>query len=444
MQQRRLAGFFQQVMSVNPIIPSRPPSASRFTFNLAAGLAGLGFLFWLQQQAPDTPHGNGLAAALLVAMLIALHELFRLRTHRNPSSGLDWDRPPDYNLSRALVKLFGLYMTLGAVAGAYALFPEYHGDFYAPFWDALRHYGLPMLWLAPVYFWWVDARMQEPRDGYWHMGNLPWQILTGRWADVDSRAIGRHMAGWIVKGFFLPLMVVYLGSTVRDAHGAWLALSGGGYSWFNFLFHLTYAIDILFGVIGYALTLRLLDAHIRWVEPTAFGWLVTLICYQPFYSLIHNFYLQYDDGLMWGQWLADVPMVKLIWAIIVTGLLATYALATVAFGVRFSNLTARGIITDGPYRFSKHPAYLSKNLSYWMISIPFIAASPTTALSNSLHLLLINLIYFLRARTEERHLSRDPDYVRYALWMNEHGLLARLGRWIPLLSYRPDEATVRR
>ena len=41
-------------------------------------------------------------------------------------------------------------------------------------------------------------------------------------------------------------------------------------------------------------------------------------------------------------------------------------------------------------------------------------------------LLLLNGIYYLRARTEEAHLSRDPAYVLYALWMEAHGPLSGL------------------
>jgi hypothetical protein len=63
------------------------------------------------------------------------------------------------------------------------------------------------------------------------------------------------------------------------------------------------------------------------------------------------------------------------------------------------------------------------------------------ALRNSLLLGGVNMIYFLRARTEERHLSRDPTYVEYALWMNEHGLFAFIGRWFPLLRYKPPAKT---
>lgn len=44
------------------------------------------------------------------------------------------------------------------------------------------------------------------------------------------------------------------------------------------------------------------------------------------------------------------------------------------------------------------------------------------------------------ARTEERHLSRDPQCVAYALWMNDHGALRALGCWFPFLRYRPPSA----
>src|SRR5208282_5890272 len=118
---------------------------------------------------------------------------------------------------------------------------------------------------------------------------------------------------------------------------------------------------------------RLLDTHIRSVEPTVAGWLVALICYQPFYSVIGRFYLQYEDNTYWDNW--PWPALQAVWGAAIIALASIYALSTVAFGLRFSNLTHRGIITSGPYRFTKHPAYLSKNLSWWLISVPFVVAN---------------------------------------------------------------------
>lgn len=420
----------------------RPTSISRFWFNLLAGCVGLGFLAWRQSVEPSAHLDNGLHTALLVAALIGLYEHFRLRSHRNPSAGLEWDAPSPSEFGRTLVKLLGLGLTLSIIACAYALFPEYQDEFYQPYWQVLKAYGLGILSIAPLYFWWLDGRLKQPHDAYWHLGLLPMQLLQGKGPDAAARRmLAIHFGGWAIKAFFVPLMVVYVGREVKGVQMAWDSLGTDAYAPFEVLFHLTYMIDLLFSIIGYTLTVRLFDSHIRWTEPTFFGWVIALMCYQPFFSLVDNLYLRYEDGYTWGTWLADLPALKFVWATALVGLLATYGLSTVAFGLRFSNLTARGIVTDGPYRFSKHPAYIAKNLSWWMIAIPFIAATPAAAVTNCAHLLLINAIYFARARTEEAHLSQDPVYVQYALWINQHGLLARLGRAIPFLRYRAPEAT---
>ena len=56
-------------------------------------------------------------------------------------------------------------------------------------------------------------------------------------------------------------------------------------------------------------------------------------------------------------------------------------------------------------------------------------------------LLGLNLIYALRAKTEERHMSNDPDYVVYANWIDEHGIFRWIRR-VPILklfSYKQNE-----
>src|SRR5262249_31326336 len=121
-------------------------------------------------------------------------------------------------------------------------------------------------------------------------------------------------------------------------------------------------------------------------------------------------------------------------------LVGTYALSTVQFGIRFSNLTNRGIITNGPYRWLKHPAYVSKNLSYWLMSLPFLStAGAGEGLRNSALLLGVNMIYYLRAKTEEDNWGNDPIYRDYEAFMRDHGLLGMMRRRLPavLASLRP-------
>jgi protein-S-isoprenylcysteine O-methyltransferase Ste14 len=97
------------------------------------------------------------------------------------------------------------------------------------------------------------------------------------------------------------------------------------------------------------------------------------------------------------------------------------------FGLRFSNLTNRGIITSGGFRWIKHPSYISKNLFWWLIYIPFVTyGPPREAVKNCAILLLINGIYYCRAKSEEKHLSENPKYIAYSKWIDQHGLLAIL------------------
>lgn len=87
---------------------------------------------------------------------------------------------------------------------------------------------------------------------------------------------------------------------------------------------------------------------------------------------------------------------------------AVYTWATLAFGLRFSNLTNRGIIDHGPYRYVRHPAYISKSIAWW--------AEFGGRFSSPWHpivMLLFCGVYGLRALSEERHLSADPEYRAY-------------------------------
>jgi protein-S-isoprenylcysteine O-methyltransferase Ste14 len=117
------------------------------------------------------------------------------------------------------------------------------------------------------------------------------------------------------------------------------------------------------------------------------------------------------------------------WGCAILACVAVYAWATISFGVRFSNLSHRGVITSGPYRWLRHPAYVAKNVSWWLIAVPFFyEGSPVTAVRGCLLLLGLNGVYALRAWTEERHLAQDPTYRAYQAWIDDHGLAAKLRR----------------
>src|SRR3546814_19568298 len=98
--------------------------------------------------------------------------------------------------------------------------------------------------------------------------------------------------------------------------------------------------------------------------------------------------------------------------IVLVLLTAVYAWATVAFGLRFSNLPHRGILTHGPYAWTKHPAYLSKNLFWWLATMPFLATtgSLVVAVRNTVVLGMVTGVSYWRAHNAERHMMSDNAY----------------------------------
>lgn len=404
---------------------SCPPSATHGAV-AAAGLAA--FLLALCALRVLRPFGGDVVASALLLMgatagVIFLVDLGWRRVYRRPSTGIEfsYDNP---SWGRALVKYAGLLGSLGFVGLLYWLFPEYHGDYYRRYYQMLWNVVPPLLLLGLPYIYLVDRHMPEPRDGLWQMG----MAALLQWRAVDRRALGQHLLGWLIKGFFLPLMFTSMCAGL-SRHLAFDFNGLVGFkAWFDFLYDFLYFIDVALVSMGYLATLRLTDTHIRSAEPTLLGWAAALACYEPFWSLIGRQYLAYESGVAWGQWLWNYPLAYGVWGGAILVLVAIYAWATVIFGARFSNLTHRGVITNGPYRWTKHPAYIAKNLTWWLISAPFFSqGAPEEMLRHGLLLLGLNGLYWLRAKTEERHLSQDPDYRRYAQWIDEHGLFRRVG-----------------
>ena len=162
------------------------------------------------------------------------------------------------------------------------------------------------------------------------------------------------------------------------------------------------------------------------------------MCYWPFWGvLFYQFFFKYDSGQQWMKFFETGSFIWYAWFIAIIGLEFLYALATVAGGIRFSNLTYRGLWNTGPYRWTKHPAYVFKNLSWWLISMPFMQTGWQNALRASLLLLGVNIIYYLRAKTEERHLSHYPEYEAYALEMNDKSIFRWCTKLLPFLKYKP-------
>lgn len=389
----------------------------------------LGVFFYLRSH-PDI--SNTLLCVLLVAALGVIMggiEILRAPWRQRAPEKVSWL----VLAQRASVKLLGFFVAMSLIMFLYWLFPEYQRQYYAGFFDALF---LVAPWIPLItipYFVYVEYRLPHERGGAWELG----AIALGIWDTIDWNVLGQYLLGWLVKGFFLPIMFGDIANNIGELRTTqWDLLGQGFMPAFNLLFIGFITLELVFVSAGYVFTCRLFDSQIRSVEKTLFGWVIAVMSYSPFLGLFYVRYLDYSvPGSGWTVWLQNYPQLLMLWGTIILVLLVLHLWSDACFGVRFSNLTHRGIITNGPYRFSKHPAYVIKNIRWWMVSVPFIAINWHEALRLSLLLLLVNLIYTLRSYAEERMLSQDPVYVAYARWMERHGVLRWVGYYVPALSY---------
>lgn len=230
----------------------------------------------------------------------------------------------------------------------------------------------------------------------------------------------------LLKVFFAPLMVM---SLMGFCMSAWIngsALLSLGWEnaaarvvfdrfGFWFLMQAILFVDVLVFTVGYLVESPRLGNQIRSVDPTWLGWAVTLACYPPFNQVTVR---------LIGSQVSDFPRfddatVHLSLNLLLLVLMAVYAAASVAMGWKASNLTHRGIVAHGPYAIVRHPAYVCKNMAWWIGALPLVLAAFDRGLGAGLtaiaSVVAWSAIYVMRALTEEAHLrSVDPGYDAYA------------------------------
>lgn len=353
------------------------------------------------------------------------------KVHRRASTGIDWDRPRPLSavLDVSITKLAGLWATWTLIAAFYALGRWYWDGPYLIAMQVLGAAAVPLFVLSIPYVLWLDRVLVEPRDGCWHFGAL----LIGR-EPHDPHQVWNHLRAWAVKGFFTAFMIMIVPGGFQNLVAPdWSGFFTSPPGIAALLITLMFVIDEQIGSVGYILTMKPLDAQIRSANPYLAGWLAALLCYPPFQLMGGPdrplYYLagtRGDDN--WSLVLAGYPVLLWVWAALLVVLTAVYAWATVAFGIRFSNLTYRGVLTNGPYAFTRHPAYLSKNLFWWCAAMPFMVDTGSLAdsLRNAFFLGCVSAIYYWRAKTEERHLlAEDPKYREYHAWMARNAPITR-------------------
>ena len=217
-----------------------------------------------------------------------------------------------------------------------------------------------------------------------------------------------------VKLFFIPLMIPWTVEFAFVIKGM-LFDTTKTYSSFVVYFnkYLFLLISYLIGFVallyysfGYLIESSYLNNKIKSVEPTIFGWVVTLICYPLFITFVLIAIPFYTNDMAFFKNQEITFIVRIFLLLVMTFKIWSIA----ALGAKCSNLTNRGIVTKGPYKWVRHPHYLAKLIVWWVTLIPAFAIYDFWIIGT---MVFWTVIYILRAVTEENHLLADEDYVAY-------------------------------
>jgi protein-S-isoprenylcysteine O-methyltransferase Ste14 len=229
--------------------------------------------------------------------------------------------------------------------------------------------------------------------------------------------------GYILKFIFIPMMYfgvieytllfwdtfIYL--TLEGFPEGFSILKNFNQLIFPMFINLTLAIAVAVYLFGYCVEHEKLGSKIKSVDSTWFGWIVTIICYPPIFAVVFYIIPKGDQELAFFKNEEITAIVRAFLMCVI--LFKTWVIFTL--GTKSSNLTNRGIVSNGPYKWIRHPHYLAKMIVWWICLIPTALLHPWVIGG----MIFWSTIYVLRALTEELHLKKDPDYqvyMRHVKW----------------------------
>lgn len=382
-----------------------------------------------------------LLIVLLTSAYLFLSELTRA----------DWklkDRPRQATseiLGRTLTKFLGVLGGILFVFFIIWLFPAYDDTTNL---GRLKEAALPFLtFIIPASFLVILATetiLGEKKDGTYQFGLLA--RLKVR--EIDWKIFSDGFLEWLLRGFFV--LINFYGAVW---YLSFIRTNGLPDITGNFVAFVTRLDLAIFGLIvfsilpGYIFASRLIATDLKRVDRTWFGWAINFSCYPPLNAAIFGNWVRYvpaaetrqiyEGAPAWAyHTLPNIPL-----ALFVGGMVIFFALihlwGEAIVGIRAANMSSRGIITTGPFRFTRHPIYVSKCFQWAFLFFPILNGfGILNSIQSGILFFLVCAIYIGRALGEEKLLATNENYTKYALYMDDKSMFAFVGRLLPFMTFR--------
>lgn len=231
---------------------------------------------------------------------------------------------------------------------------------------------------------------------------------------LKNRYNKRVLLNLIVRFYFIPVMVsqiyVNINNTVYSSNQHFM-----NYSYLSictWISSMLWLMDILNTSLSYCVESRWIENRSRSVDLTASGWIVCIACYAPVNVATGALFpfgpfvgAAHPESILSGS-----EIFMYVFRTLEVLLLAMHIYAVTSLGPSMANLTMKKLQTRGLYGVIRHPGTTFKLSLWWLQSAAYAEFWKIEYIFGQL---MWNVLYVLRAFTEERHLSGHQEYREY-------------------------------
>jgi len=414
--------------------PTRPRSVAAWYDPFIAAAIIIGLLVTLLGTALTN-------AQLVVAITLVVSAYFFV----SEISRREWGPRPERSVAAILdgtvTRFFGVLVGISGILVAVWLFPEYdRGSSRALIYEAAPLFLAIALPFSLLVTFITELIRGHAADGTYQFGLL----ARLRFSEMNGELLLNGVLEWLMRGIFV--LINFLAASIfigRLRSNGLPNFSEGFSSLVTSLDSFIFAIILLVILPGYLFASRLIGTNIKKIDRTWFGWMITLSAYSPLNAAVFTAWVTYrplqdiyGETPVWIALSTDYPAILLALGTAIIAMAIVHLWGEAILGIRSSNLALRGIITNGPFAFTKHPVYVSKSFQWAFIFLPILnAVGILDAVRSGILFLLVCILFGARALAEERLLAKDEGYVRYALYMDRHSIFAPIGRLLPFMSF---------
>ena len=344
-------------------------------------------------------------------------------------------------IDHTITRFLGMVLGIVAILFAVWLFPEYNQPHYRRLlFEAVPLFLASFIPLSLVIIFLTEYLLGEKRDGTYQFG----LIARFRWSEVEGKAFRAGVLEWLVRGIFLLINFFAVSTLLARVRSRELPdLSDGFVQFVMNIDSMIFMLILLVILPGYLFASRLIGTEVKKVDSTWFAWAITLSSYSPLNAAVYSAWITYrplsdvyENTHVWGVIGAVHPTVLYCLGALILIAALFHLWGEAILGARSSNLSMRGIITNGPFAFTKHPVYVSKCIQWACIYLPILnGIGFLDATRSGILFILVCVVFGARALAEERLLAEDENYVAYARMMDEKSIFAFVGRAFPWMRF---------